>query len=168
VTKGTETETFNAKARPTSVHASPDSTEGRAYIPPSSRLNTSTVKKALEQSGVEERFTGPARLRNRYERPKEARDLPGDTSRWRYCTSPHPHPLSASTNLLYISFGRGADLAVAAFAITVWSLFLLHVTNAERLSSSVLRQITYQLRNSEEVKRAIGAGVRYADNWWGE
>lgn len=42
------------------------------------------------------------------------------------------------------------------------------MTNAERLSSSVLRQITFQLRNSEEVKRAIGGGVRYADNWWGE
>ena len=60
------------------------------------------------------------------------------------------------------------DLAVAAFAVLTWSLFLLHVTNAERLSSSVLRQVTYQLRNSEDVKRAIGGGVRYAENWWGE
>ena len=78
--------------------------------------------------------------------------------------------LYVSPHLLYNSISSFfvADLAVAAFAILVWSLFLLHVTNAERLSSSVLRQVTYQLRNSEEVKRAIGGGVRYAENWWGE
>jgi hypothetical protein len=38
----------------------------------------------------------------------------------------------------------------------------------ERLSSSVLRQITYQLRNSDEVKAVLGDRVHYADNAWGE
>lgn len=63
---------------------------------------------------------------------------------------------------------RSTDLAVATIFITAWSLFLLHVTNAERLSSSVLRQVQYQLRNSEDVKGLVGEGVRYAENWWGE
>jgi hypothetical protein len=61
-----------------------------------------------------------------------------------------------------------ADLAAATIAISLWTIFLLHVMNAERLSSSVLRQVQYQLRNSEDVKALIGDGVRYAENWWGE
>lgn len=102
-------ETFSKKARPTSVHASPDSAEGRAYIPPSNPVKASSaVEKAVRESAgkaEEERFTGPARLRSRYERPKEARDLPGDISRWRYCASPYPlQPFSASTDLHYLVF----------------------------------------------------------------
>ncbi|KAJ9092079.1 hypothetical protein QFC19_008853 [Naganishia cerealis] len=84
-------ETYASKARPSSVHASPESDVGRGYMPPSS---SSAVKREMEKQRVE-------------------------------------------------------------------------VTNAERLSSSVLRQITYQLRNSEEVKAALGDGVRYSENWWG-
>jgi hypothetical protein len=38
----------------------------------------------------------------------------------------------------------------------------------ERLSSSVLRQITYQLRNSEEIKQLLGDRVHYAENWYGK
>lgn len=79
----------------------------------------------------------------RYDRPKEARELPEVYSRWKYYA------------------------LLATLAITSWSLFLLQVTNAERLSSSVLRSITYQLRNAEEVRKALGERVRYAENWWG-
>lgn len=70
-----------------------------------------------EGAGVEERFTGPARPRLRYERPKEARDLPGDVSRWRYCTSLHPlSPLSsASTNLHYLVF-RNAQISPSRYS----------------------------------------------------
>jgi len=39
---------------------------------------------------------------------------------------------------------------------------------AERLSSSVLRQITYQLRNSDEIKQLLGDRVHYAKNWYGK
>lgn len=80
-------ETFSSKARPTSVHASPESSAGRSYIPPSTSTATSSaVREALKQGAVEESFAGPARPRLRYERPKEARPLPDDPSRWRYCT----------------------------------------------------------------------------------
>lgn len=38
----------------------------------------------------------------------------------------------------------------------------------ERLASSVMRQVQFQLRNSKEVAAVLGDGVRLADNWWGE
>ncbi|KAI5449340.1 cytochrome oxidase assembly protein 1 [Naganishia albida] len=140
-------ETFSAKARPTSNHVSPEHDAGRSYIPPSPAASFGAVAKELaDKRGGKERvemFAEPARLRMRYERPKEARELPDVTSRWKYY------------------------LAVATIFITAWSLFLLHVTNAERLSSSVLRQVQYQLRNSDEVRALVGSGVRYAENWWG-
>lgn len=84
------------------------------------------------------------------------------------------------------------DTALATLGLGAWAAFLLHATNAgkqhslsiklpayilivyfycavvERLSSSVLRQITYQLRNSEEIKQLLGDRVHYAENWYGE
>lgn len=78
-----------------------------------------------------------------YDRPKEARELPEFKSRWP----------------MYI--------ALASLGLGAWGLFLLHATNSERLSSSVLRQITYQLRNSDEVREVLGERVHYAENSWG-
>lgn len=124
-----------------------------------------------DQQAQAEVFGGPARPRLRYERPKEARELPEVTSRWKYC-KPFPPSLPFLSTFIvhrvYIDPPCPEDLAVATLAVTLWTIFLLHVMNAERLSSSVLRQVQYQLRNSEEVKALVGEGVRYAENWWGE
>jgi len=59
-------------------------------------------------------------------------------------------------------------IAMATLGLGAWGLFLLHATNSERLASSPLRQITYELRNDERVKEVLGDRVRYAQNWWGE
>ena len=91
-------EVYTSKARPSSVHASPESDVGRSYIPRSSTSSSSssastpvsstgsksTILDAVKEEGAE-RFDGPARPRMRYERPKEARELPDVPTRWRYC-----------------------------------------------------------------------------------
>lgn len=58
-------------------------------------------------------------------------------------------------------------LAGTIVGLSAWGLFLLHATNAERLASSPLRQITYQLRSSPPVLETLGSPIRYAPNWWG-
>lgn len=39
---------------------------------------------------------------------------------------------------------------------------------AERLASSVLRQVQFQLRNSKEVMQVLGENVKMAPEWWSE
>lgn len=85
-------ETFSSKARPTSQHPSPELDAGRSYIPPSPTFGAVAKQLADKRSGLGgvekgkvETFDSPARLRMRYDRPKEARELPDDTSRWKYC-----------------------------------------------------------------------------------
>lgn len=101
-------EVYTSKARPSSVHASPESDAGRSYIPRSSTASSSsssstplsstgskpTILDAVKEEGAE-RFDGPARPRMRYERPKEARELPDVPSRWRHCAFSLPFPLPA-------------------------------------------------------------------------
>lgn len=91
-------ETFSSKARPTSQHPSPELDAGRSYIPPSPTFGAGAKDLADKRSGLGavekgrvETFAEPARLRMRYERPKEARELPEVTSRWKYCTSRASH-----------------------------------------------------------------------------
>ena len=38
----------------------------------------------------------------------------------------------------------------------------------ERLASSVLRQVQFQLRNSKEVMDLLGENVKMAPEWWSE
>lgn len=71
------------------------------------------------------------------------------------------------------------DLLAAALGIGAWGLFILYATNngthtwysfwltIERLSSSVVRQVLFQLRNTSDVADVLGEHVRFAPNWWG-
>lgn len=129
---------FDSKAQPTSRHATPE--EQRKYIAGDRRARPATLPLHRAQ---EEAFDGPSRPRMMYERPKEARELPQLKSRW------------------------GLYALATALGLGAWGAFLLHATNAERLSSSVLRQVTYSLRNSDDVRRVLGDRVHYAPNWWG-
>ena len=37
---------------------------------------------------------------------------------------------------------------------------------SERLASSVVRQVTFQLRNSADLSEALGEHVKLETNWW--
>ncbi|WWC87809.1 uncharacterized protein L201_002701 [Kwoniella dendrophila CBS 6074] len=138
---------FSSKSHPRTTYDSPETSRGMP--PPTSgfqRKTTTTFTKSKEgesssaSKDKEEAFSGPSRPRLIYERPGD-RDLPKIT-----------------TKLPYV-------IALGLLGLG-WGLFLLHATNAERLSSSVLRQVTFQLRNSKEVIAVLGENVRLVENWW--
>ncbi|WVW80070.1 hypothetical protein I302_102043 [Kwoniella bestiolae CBS 10118] len=140
-----EPTTFASKSSPRTTYDSPEASRG---MPPSSagyqrpaarRVEEPRFSRAGQGQG-EEAFSGPSRPRLIYERPWD-RDLPKIRNKL---------PFVIALGLL----GLG------------WGAFLLHATNAERLASSVLRQVTFQLRNSKEVIAVLGENVRLVENWW--
>nr|XP_019012145.1 uncharacterized protein I206_02988 [Kwoniella pini CBS 10737]OCF50926.1 hypothetical protein I206_02988 [Kwoniella pini CBS 10737] len=138
-----ESTVFSSKSNPRTTYDSPETSRGMP--PPSSGYqrpfnNQQSKKEGELPKNNEEAFKGPSRPRLIYERPGD-KDLPKITNKL---------PYVIALGLL----GLG------------WGLFLLHATNAERLSSSVLRQVTFQLRNSKEAIAVLGENVRLVENWW--
>ncbi|KIR55406.1 hypothetical protein I315_01994 [Cryptococcus gattii Ru294] len=136
---------FTAKASPRQTLAHPEELRGMPPRTPRTAANKGNVNvgergKGRDGKEVFEAFEGPSRPRLIYERPggKELPKVRGTA------------PFVIALGLL----GLG------------WGLFLLHATNSERLSSSVLRQATFQLRNSKEVIALLGENVRLVDEWW--
>ncbi|WRT65631.1 uncharacterized protein IL334_002576 [Kwoniella shivajii] len=135
-----EATTFASKSAPRTIYDSPEASRGMP--PPSSGFQRRRVEEPkIQREGEKgEAFNGPSRPRLIYERPGD-RDLPRITNKLPYV------------------------LALGLLGLG-WGLFLLHATNAERLASSVLRQVTFQLRNSKEVIAVLGEHVRLVENWW--
>ncbi|KAK8861508.1 hypothetical protein IAR55_002329 [Kwoniella newhampshirensis] len=134
---------FADKSSPREVHNRPETIRGMPPLgtrPKVGGEKYTTAAASGEARSREEAFSGPSRPRLVYERPG-GRDLPKLKSR---------APLVVGLGLL----GLG------------WGLFLLHATNSERLASSVLRQVTFQLRNSPQVIGILGENVRLQENWW--
>ncbi|EIW66621.1 hypothetical protein TREMEDRAFT_74761 [Tremella mesenterica DSM 1558] len=139
-----EPTTFSEKASPRQVHERPENLRGLPSSSPpqfwTKPGQTTKINDAKPGSMTGEEFGGPSRPRMVYDRPK---DLPKLRSRW---------PMYAGVGALCLSACVG---------------FVLWATNTERLASSVLRQVTFQLRNSAQVASVLGENVRLADNWWG-
>ncbi|WVQ94637.1 hypothetical protein IAU59_001717 [Kwoniella sp. CBS 9459] len=136
---------FSEKSSPREVHERPEVQRGMPSST-SQRLRSEAAAK-LSGSGSgsvrharEEAFSGPSRPRLIYERPGD-RELP-----------------KIGNKLPFV-------LALGVLGLG-WGLFLLHATNQERLSSSVLRQVTFQLRNSKEVIAVLGEHIKLQENWW--
>lgn len=47
-----------------------------------------------------------------------------------------------------------------------WAAFIFYATNLERASSSVVRQLTSNLREADAVKEILGDNIRLEDKWW--
>jgi cytochrome c oxidase assembly factor 1 len=56
--------------------------------------------------------------------------------------------------------------AFIAAGVAGWATFLLVVTNQERLSSSVVRQIMRTVKDNEELKEVLGEAIRPQPEWW--
>lgn len=50
--------------------------------------------------------------------------------------------------------------------LSTWGGFVLYATNKERASSSILRQLYTDLKNSNAVKATLGDGIRLEPKWW--
>ncbi|KAF8498330.1 cytochrome oxidase complex assembly protein 1-domain-containing protein [Gautieria morchelliformis] len=87
-------------------------------------------------------FDSPSKPREYYIRPQPKRDLP---------------ELRSSLPLIAI---------LGALGLSAWGAFVFYVTNMERLSSSVVRQLAFNLRSNELVKETLGVDVTLEGKWW--
>lgn len=167
---------FDGKASPREIHLRP-SMRG---MPPSDRKPKARAAPKKVEEG--QSFTGPSRPRAVYTRP--SRELPRVKVSQATTDCPltprrtgYPSVRKSSTAVSCRTNGDGrrstlagtnpTDVALAALGVGAWGLFVLYATNNERLSSSVVRQVTFQLRNSPDVQAMLGDHIRLADNWWG-
>ncbi|WVQ83601.1 hypothetical protein IAT38_005742 [Cryptococcus sp. DSM 104549] len=142
-----EPTTFSDKSAPRQVHMRPELIRGMPGAPggvlgagPYGTVPRKKSEVPRRAEGGEESFSGPSRPRMMYERPG-GRDLPKARS--------------------VIPFVLGLGLLGLG-----WGIFVLQATNAERLASSVTKQVSFQLRNSHEVVAMLGENVTLVDNWW--
>lgn len=47
-----------------------------------------------------------------------------------------------------------------------WGAFMAYVTNKEKISSSVVRQIMRSVRDDEQLKHVLGDVIRPQPEWW--
>ncbi|OXG12110.1 hypothetical protein C366_05834 [Cryptococcus neoformans Tu401-1] len=157
---------FTAKASPRQTLAHPEEIRGMPPLNPRTVVNKGKVGVAGErgkgrgEKEVFEAFEGPSKPRLIYERPG-GRELPKVRG-----TAPFGGRISFfSVWAKALELTPGAVIALGLLGLG-WGLFILHATNSERLSSSVLRQATFQLRNSKEVIALLGENVRLVEEWW--
>ncbi|KAI0333624.1 DUF1783-domain-containing protein, partial [Cubamyces sp. BRFM 1775] len=89
-----------------------------------------------------ETFDKTARPGLYYARPQRERDLPPLQSKW------------------------PAILVMGALGVSAWAVFMVFVTNQEKLSSSVMQQIMNTIRESPELRAVIGEAIRPEPVWW--
>ncbi|KZV85114.1 DUF1783-domain-containing protein [Exidia glandulosa HHB12029] len=65
--------------------------------------------------------------------------------------------LEGRSPMLWMSIGLG---------VLGWVAFVMRATNSERATSSVMRQIIYELKRSDEVEAALGANVKPEPGWF--
>ncbi|BEI89885.1 uncharacterized protein CcaverHIS019_0212470 [Cutaneotrichosporon cavernicola] len=144
-----EPTTFDGKATPRDVHNRPALRGMPGVMSPwelerqhsRPRSNRAGPRPAPKPKLEEHMFNESAAPRAIYQRP--TRDLPVVNSR------------------------IGLWIALGVLGLGGWGLFILYATNNERYSSSVVRQVSFQLRNSPEVAQLLGDHVRFSRNYWG-
>jgi cytochrome c oxidase assembly factor 1 len=57
-------------------------------------------------------------------------------------------------------------LAAAAFGIAGWGVFMAVITNQEKISSSVVKQIMRSVRDDAQLKEVLGEAIRPQPEWW--
>jgi len=57
-------------------------------------------------------------------------------------------------------------LAVTIVGVSGWAAFLLYVTNSEKVSSSVVRQIMRTVQQNDELRELLGEGIRAEPAWY--
>ncbi|KAI0748465.1 cytochrome oxidase complex assembly protein 1-domain-containing protein [Daedaleopsis nitida] len=59
-----------------------------------------------------------------------------------------------------------AVLALGVVGVAAWAVFMVFVTNQEKLSSSIMQQIMNAVRESPELRAVIGEAIRPEPVWW--
>ncbi|KAJ3832775.1 cytochrome oxidase complex assembly protein 1-domain-containing protein [Lentinula raphanica] len=87
------------------------------------------------------------------------------TSRPRPYHLKHPPP-ALKRDLPRLEKSWPAIVAFALVGIAGWTAFLTYVTNQEKISSSVVKQIMRELREDEELRTVLGDAIRMQGEWW--
>ncbi|KAI0362526.1 DUF1783-domain-containing protein [Trametes cingulata] len=107
------------------------------------RYATSPTEREPQKTLPEaEIFDKTARPGIYYERPKHQRDLPPLQSKW------------------------PAIFALGVVGMSAWAVFMVFVTNQEKLSSSVMQQIMNTIRENPELRQVLGEAIRPEPVWW--
>jgi cytochrome c oxidase assembly factor 1 len=106
-----------------------------------------------------ETFSSTSRPRQYYSRP-QPRDLPP------YRVSRVSPPPRNSAYALYVQRAWPGLLAVCIGGVSAWAAFLAYAANQERLSSSAMRRVLSDLRDSEDVRVVLGNAVRPEPTWY--
>ncbi|RPD66513.1 DUF1783-domain-containing protein [Lentinus tigrinus ALCF2SS1-7] len=59
-----------------------------------------------------------------------------------------------------------AILALGALGVSAWGLFMVFVTNQEKLSSSIMQQIMNTVTENPELREVLGEAIRPEPVWW--
>ncbi|KAI0807799.1 cytochrome oxidase complex assembly protein 1-domain-containing protein [Fomes fomentarius] len=59
-----------------------------------------------------------------------------------------------------------AILALGAVGVGAWAVFMVFVTNQEKLSSSIMQQIMNAIRESPDLRAVLGEAIRPEPVWW--
>lgn len=105
-----------------------------------------------------ETFSATARPRQYYSRP-HPRDLPP------YRVSPAPSPRLTHA-LIFPQRAWPGLLAASVCGVSAWAAFLAYAANQERLSSSAMRRVLSELRESADVRTVLGDAVRPEPAWY--
>ena len=57
-------------------------------------------------------------------------------------------------------------LAICVGGVSTWAAFLAYAANQERVSSSAMRRVLGELRESEDVRAILGDAVRPEPKWY--
>ncbi|KAG6915824.1 hypothetical protein DXG01_009657 [Tephrocybe rancida] len=96
----------------------------------------------LRPEPIVETFSATSRPRPYYAKHPPTRELPRIKKRW---------PLIASALIL---------------GVGTWAAFMAYVTNQEKISSSVVRQIMRSVRDDARLKEVVGDAIRPQPEWW--
>lgn len=105
-------------------------------------------------------FDRPSKPREYYVRPQPKRDLPQLKVRsFTVFVPSYKPPFCCQVSLPLVAL-------LTALGLSAWGAFIFYATNLERLSSSVVRQLSINLRATESVKEMLGDDVKPEGKWW--
>ncbi|KAJ4468724.1 cytochrome oxidase complex assembly protein 1-domain-containing protein [Lentinula aciculospora] len=87
------------------------------------------------------------------------------TSRPRPYHLKHPPP-ALKRDLPRLQRSWPTIVAFAVVGVAGWTVFLTYVTNQEKISSSVVKQIMRELREDEALRAVLGDAIRMQGEWW--
>ncbi|KIK70076.1 hypothetical protein GYMLUDRAFT_151629 [Collybiopsis luxurians FD-317 M1] len=104
-------------------------------------------------------------------RPTPAATEPPNVTMYSGTSRPRPYHLKHPPPAMKRDLPRLQSNWPTIFAFSIigaagWAAFLTYVTNQEKISSSVVKQIMRELREDPQLREALGDAIRMQGEWW--